>query len=900
MNYDICIVNGRIVNNKIFDSKFTFFRGKVRSQNDLVLSNSLETIDSFSVMDKYIYSDHTPTSTIITVDERTPLNLLNSCADGIFNDNHWDINKRRLPPLVFSRIDWANVIPCLEEKSRQITNSLQSNSLNNDELDALISSTIYDTCKTNYKINESVCLPASSTSFCNSKNFKAIADMNLFTYNFHTRNGASMEIRNPYLENYLKYQQLAMEAENQEVCAKRNTAWRTVKKDVKKLWENIDWKGQADTKNETLIHESEITPYFKNIFQSEKTKDHPKITDIRPLLESHQIHIPSLDCIPQQNELDFAVKKVGNGSGIDGIPANIIKIMPPCILDNILALLQRTFMGSYPKLWEKQLLNAIPKTGHTSKEPKLRGVAIAPMFARIYDAILNARFQEWYVPNREQAGFRRGQGCLLQLFIVILLIDYSKDKKRDFFIGYLDYEKAFDYANRARIVTKLIEKGCGSLFTNAIAKMYESTTYIPVTNNKLCEEIPTAYGVAQGRHSSPNLYSFYVSDMPQCTDDLGDDDFMDPFNLAQLADDTVVLAETVNSFKKKMNCLLTYSKKILQVPNISKTVFCHFSENPILETIDIGENSYISSVDITKGHKYLGMKFVPTNDVNKIIRTNLNERMNNFCKFYSWLEVNVETPIEIKLLVLDNCMFNSILYAVETWGDITHIEDKLMAAERKALKCVLKVKSSTSNDVIYNELKRPDIVSKIKELQWKFFQRVKKLNEEEALVVSIMRICRNSSRMNYYETLSSDSRKNNVRNREERIVASNSSMLKYYCSINDVYKKSSIYQSYVDDEKRSVITRWRLSNHKLRIETDRYHNPPILRNDRKCETCGVLEDEQHAIFYCPSFYPIRMKYTDLLKKYDSVKSLLDPEVPDIYKVSKLLSEIDDILNDRMV
>ena len=55
--------------------------------------------------------------------------------------------------------------------------------------------------------------------------------------------------------------------------------------------------------------------------------------------------------------------------------------MHPCILDNILSLLQR--FGSYPKLWEKQVLIAIPKTGHTSKEPKLRGVAIDPLFARI-------------------------------------------------------------------------------------------------------------------------------------------------------------------------------------------------------------------------------------------------------------------------------------------------------------------------------------------------------------------------------------------------------------------------------------------------------------------------------------------------------------------------------------
>ena len=87
-------------------------------------------------------------------------------------------------------------------------------------------------------------------------------------------------------------------------------------------------------------------------------------------------------------------------------------------------------------------------------------------------------------------------------------------------------------------------------------------------------------------------------------------------------------------------------------------------------------------MDIKKGHTYLGMKFIPTNDIHKIIDRNLNERISNVCKFYPWLEVNDETPIEIKLLVLDNCIFSSILYAAETWGDVGCTEKKLKFENR--------------------------------------------------------------------------------------------------------------------------------------------------------------------------------------------------------------------------
>ena len=103
-------------------------------------------------------------------------------------------------------------------------------------------------------------------------------------------------------------------------------------------------------------------------------------------------------------------------------------------------------------------------------------------------------------------------------------------------------------------------------------------------------------------------------------------------------------------------------------------------------------------------------------------------------------------------------------------------------------------------------------------------------------------------------------------------------MTKYYCSVAEVKKKSSIYCNFVDDRKRSIITRWRLSNHKLLIETGRYHIPYIEREDRKCWQCNVLEDERHAIYSCPAFAFVRANFEQLLVKYPTVKDILDPEV----------------------
>ena len=100
----------------------------------------------------------------------------------------------------------------------------------------------------------------------------------------------------------------------------------------------------------------------------------------------------------------------------------------------------------------KQLLLALPKKGHSISDPKLRGIGIGPGLSRVL--MMNMRFCNWYKPNIGQAGFREGQGCLVQIVTIYLLLDFSVTNNQDLFIIYMDYEKAFDFVNRALLLEK--------------------------------------------------------------------------------------------------------------------------------------------------------------------------------------------------------------------------------------------------------------------------------------------------------------------------------------------------------------------------------------------------------------------------------------------------------------
>ena len=88
------------------------------------------------------------------------------------------------------------------------------------------------------------------------------------------------------------------------------------------------------------------------------------------------------------------------------MPSDILQIIPDSLKQTILVLMEKIFFGEYPEEWKKQILHALTKHGHTYYQPQLRGIAVAPLFGRVYDTLMDNRFSSWYRPNPEQSGFR--------------------------------------------------------------------------------------------------------------------------------------------------------------------------------------------------------------------------------------------------------------------------------------------------------------------------------------------------------------------------------------------------------------------------------------------------------------------------------------------------------------
>ena len=396
---DFVMLNGYYDENKTFDSKFTFYRGNVRSQVDLALSNKITEVNSFTILDKYIYSDHCPI--VITCNTTWKPSLLNvrDCSKGLLCYNHYDVNKRIKHPIPFSHINVVNVSASLKQLAEQLRIQFNDGILDVDIFNGKISNGIYNACMDNCQITNKIVDKNLNFSNCNSSHFKAMANINLYTYEILSKSNESCD---NYLKDWQKYENLALQAENNELNLKCNKSWKNAKHDSKKMWDLIDWKGRDEIKNDSKINESLIKRYFTNIFQSEKTINNPTVSDIADDLHHYDFIIPILDDVPDMFELEIAIKSIRRGISFDGLPPNILRIIPYDLKEIILILIQNIFFTEYPKDWNVQLLHAITKPGHTYKNPQLRGIAVAPLLCRVYDVILDNRFRNWYVPNYEQ------------------------------------------------------------------------------------------------------------------------------------------------------------------------------------------------------------------------------------------------------------------------------------------------------------------------------------------------------------------------------------------------------------------------------------------------------------------------------------------------------------------
>ena len=157
-------------------------------------------------------------------------------------------------------------------------------------------------------------------------------------------------------------------------------------------------------------------------------------------------------------------------------------------------------------------------------------------------------------------------------------------------------------------------------------------------------------------------------------------------------------------------------------------------------------------------------------------------------------------------------------------------------------------------------------------------------------------MCMDIEMVRYYTQLDDQNQNKNLQGRKNQILYSDKAMVNYYRNTIGL-NTTCLYNSMLSDYYRYIITRWRLSNHKLKIETLRYEKySEIPRDMRCCELSHVLEDESHVIFHCIKFRAIRLNHLELIRRNHSISLFLNPDIEDVIETASFLHEIEKLIN----
>ena len=469
------------------------------------------------------------------------------------------------------------------------------------------------------------------------------------------------------------------------------------------------------------------------------------------------------------------------------------------------------------------------------------------------------------IVDKSQAGAQEERSCTEHILALRLIIDYAKSHKRKLYIIFVDFSKAYDNVPRKTLFTILKNLGCGKRFLCALMAIYKHT--INILNS---EYIRATIGVKQGGPMSCILFIIYLNVMVLMMKVLGNDSFLADLHLMVLMDDTVLLGTTREMIKRKFEILMEFCDKYGMKVNEIKTKL-------LVINGEERDRKEFTCKNVTVRHAsmyiYLGSPFTENGSICSVIELHLKSRVADMNKFKIFCKINSSMPYQYKKKVLQAAITSSLLYGCESWltEHYKDIEQKYIGA----LRALLGVREATRADIILRETGMPTLKELVRKRTSTFIKKNIRGDIEDTPLAKSYKKCQDAGTKGY-RYLKSVLDNPNCHTLDELKRTFNTvpgTRATTYRAINPEFQVHQVYTAtnYIEESKRIVFTRFRLSSHRLKVETGRWSRIP--RENRLCQ-CGTVQDENHVLFDCEKTNRIREKYSINRELYGDIAELM--------------------------
>ena len=354
-----------------------------------------------------------------------------------------------------------------------------------------------------------------------------------------------------------------------------------------------------------------------------------------------------------KSEIEQALKQMTNknATGNDGIYKEMITACDEVGIDKLLSIANKIYnSGIIPEQMKQSIFVTIPKKGDLLECKNYRLISLMSHITKAILRIILSRIRNKINPEIgwEQFGFRKHKGTRNAIFTMRTIIERSIQVRKDVYVAFIDYEKAFDRVKHEEIIKDLDKINVDDKDIN-IKNLYWEQVAATSINNEKSTWARIKRGVRQGCVLSPDLFLLYAETIMLNVENRVEQHFKvngTPVNTIRYADDTALIANNKEDLHKLLQILKEESEKRGLNINKKKTKIMVFSKQqttPKCKIIMDGEE-----LEHIEHFNYLGSELTTDGRSTKDIRKRIvlaKQAFNNMKSILTNKKITIKTKV---------------------------------------------------------------------------------------------------------------------------------------------------------------------------------------------------------------------------------------------------------------
>ena len=506
---------------------------------------------------------------------------------------------------------------------------------------------------------------------------------------------------------------------------RKKVFWKEVKR-LRKGDANEEVKVK-DANGRLLLEGSEVrarwAEYFEELLNVEDDREARIVAvgrmNVPVFSEMNEKRVERVEVMEALKEL-----KEGKAPGMDGCAAECLRRGGVAIIEWLVRILNVCFDESLvPEDWCSACIVPLYKgKGDRYECSNSRGISLLSVVGKVYGRVLIKRVREKTeeVLKEEQCGFRRGRGCVDQIFAVRQISEKYLAKGKEVFWAFMDLEKAYDRVDREALwqVVGLYEVG-GKLL-RALKSFYVGSKACVRVGNEVSDSFLVKTGVRQGCVMSPWLFNLYMDGVVREVNERvlgrgaklkGRNGLTWEVNQLLFADDTALVADSEKKLRRLVNEFGRVCERRKLKVNVAKSKVMRCARDGVVGTLQVCLNGEV--LEEVESFKYLGSNVAASGGVEDEVK----HRVNEGCKALGALKKVMNgrsVSMGVKRSLYQSVVMPTVLYGAETWGTRVAERRKVDVFEMKCLRSMVGV--SRMDRVRNEEVRaRSDIRKKLSE-----------------------------------------------------------------------------------------------------------------------------------------------------------------------------------------